>query len=329
VPGRTLIIGTRGSELARAQTHRVQAGLEGSTALSVVKTCGDRFQDKPLHEQGGVGLFTKEIEQALLDGRIDLAVHSLKDLPTALAPGLCLGAVLARDDAGDVLLARPGAVEEGRRLRLRAGARVGASSLRRQALLRSLDPELVPGPIRGNVPTRVEKVRRGEHDAIVLARAGLARLALDVGELRAFDLDPARWSGAPGQGAIAVEIRAGDPETAVRVDALDDPVTRACTAAERGLLFAYGGGCHAPFGAWARPLAGGGMRVDVAAPGADGQFRVRAFAGDELDRACEEAEAWIRSGCPGGHDATPDASTEKQAPIAVPARPWTRRGGAA
>lgn len=326
MPRRALTIGTRGSKLALAQARRVQAAMAGPAELFVVKTSGDRFQDKPLHAQGGIGLFTKEIEQALLDGRIDLAVHSLKDLPTTLAPGLELGAVLARDEAGDMLLAHPDAEDPSRPLRLRAEARVGASSLRRQALLGTLGPCLTPGPIRGNVPTRVDKVRRGEHDAIVLARAGLERLALDVAPLLAFDLDPDRWICAPGQGAIAVEIRTGDQEVIARVASLDDPETRVCTGAERSLLLAYGGGCHAPFGAHARLLSGDRARVGVAAPGADGEFRVRAFDAPGLDGAHDEAAAWIRAGCPAagqpGPDSTISGHRHEQVSIVRPARPW-------
>jgi hydroxymethylbilane synthase len=315
MPGRTLNVGTRGSKLALEQARRVRERLPGRSELCIVKTSGDRFQEKPLHEQDGVGFFTKEIEQQLIAGNIDLAVHSLKDLPVRLAPGLMLAAVLERDEASDMLLVRPDWVDDASRLCLRPGARVGASSLRRQALLKALNSRALPAPIRGNVPTRVDKLRLGDHDAIVLARAGLSRLGLDTAPLAAFDLNPHRWICAPGQGAIAVEAREDDDEVLERLKVLDHALTRQCVQAERELLLVFGGGCHAPFGAYAS-LEDGVFCAFVAAPGRDGVFRMEGFQAGRLDDARALAERWIRAGCPLA------ASGEEEEWLVRPARPW-------
>lgn len=294
---RVLRVGTRGSQLALEQARRVRAGLRGPSEIQVVRTGGDRFADQPLGEQNQVGFFTKEIEDELLAERIDLAVHSLKDLPTQLAPGLVFGALLAREEAADILLVRPEALAPDETLPLRRGARVGASSMRRQSLLRAHRPDLEPRPIRGNVPTRIDKAIRGEHDAIILSRAGLERLALGVGPLVAFEFNPRRWPGAPGQAVIAVEIRVDDAEARARLVDLDDAGTRVRVEAERSLLVAFGGGCHAPFGAYCE-LGPQGCVLHVAAPGVDDQIRVARFEAIELESARREAEVWVRSGRP-------------------------------
>jgi hydroxymethylbilane synthase len=307
VPGRQLIVGTRGSRLAREQTRRVTERLPGSSEVRVVKTSGDRFKDQKLGEQSSVGFFTKEIEAELLSKKIDLAVHSLKDLPTAIPPGLVLAAVLERDEAGDVLLARPDAVDQDKDLPLKPGARVGASSMRRQALLGAFAGEVQPVPIRGNVPTRVEKCIRGGCDAVVLARAGLARLGLEVDPLVAFDLNPRVWIGAPGQGVIAVEAREGDREALERLSGLEHAPTRACVDAERRLHVVFGGGCHAPFGAF---MEQENSKIHVAAPSNAGRLGVKEFT------ALDEAEEWIRSGCPS------DTTMGREEWICRPARLW-------
>jgi hydroxymethylbilane synthase len=272
----------------------VRAGLEGESEVRIVHTSGDRFAEQHLGEQNPVGFFTREIEEDLLAGKIDLAVHSLKDLPVERAPGLTFGALLRRDDPADLLLVGPGAHDPDSPFPLKRGAVVGASSRRREALLHLARPDLSVRPIRGNVPTRVDKVRSGEFDAIVLSRAGLERLALSVDPLRAYELNPLRWPGAAGQAIIAVEARANDAEALVRVSALNDAPTAARAAAERTLLAIYGGGCHAPFGAYCEIVQGNGMMV-VAAPGGDG-FQIERFPGCDLEQARAAAEAWIRSG---------------------------------
>ena len=238
-------LGTRGSRLARWQAEWVRgrlAALGVAVEIVVIKTRGDAEVDRPLHELEGKGFFTKEIEDALLDRRIDLAVHSLKDLPTQLPAGLALAAVPARHDPREALL---GAA---RLSDLPQGARVGTSSLRRVTQLHYLRPDLRVVPLRGNVPTRVRKVEAGEGcDAALLALAGLERLSL--GE-RATPIDPLDVMPAPGQGALGLEIRGDDRLTRDALRPLADAASTRAVAAERAVLAALGGGCQAPVAAW-------------------------------------------------------------------------------
>ena len=298
---RGLVVGTRGSRLALAQAGRVVDLLGGESAgvrVEVVRTEGDRRLDVDLAATLDRGLFTKELEDALLDDRIDVAVHSLKDLPTSLAPGLSIAAVLPRDSPGDVLLVRPDAVATGGLLPLRAGAVVGTGAPRRAALLAHAGAGLARPPVfRGNVPTRVDKCRRGEVDAVVLARAGLERLELDPAPLVAHDLSPDLWLPAPGQAAIAVQARTGDAGTRERLAALSCPDTAREVAAERGLLELLEAGCHAALGALARVEAGrirlragmlrdgaGWVAAEALAPDAD----VVARMAEALERAAPQ-----------------------------------------
>ena len=238
-------LGTRGSRLARWQAEWVRgrlAALGVAVEIVVIKTRGDAEVDRPLHELEGKGFFTKEIEDALLDRRIDLAVHSLKDLPTQLPAGLAWAAVPARHDPREALL---GAA---RLSDLPQGARVGTSSLRRVTQLHYLRPDLRVVPLRGNVPTRVRKVEAGEGcDAALLALAGLERLSL--GE-RATPIDPLDVMPAPGQGALGLEIRGDDRLTRDALRPLADAASTRAVAAERAVLAALGGGCQAPVAAW-------------------------------------------------------------------------------
>ncbi|MCX7602957.1 MAG: hydroxymethylbilane synthase [Bryobacteraceae bacterium] len=249
-----LRIGTRGSQLALWQARHIAgrlARLGVETEIEVIRTTGDRITDVPLARVGSKGLFTKEIEEALLEGRIDLAVHSLKDLPVELPAGLALAAVPERESPFDAVV--------GRRLEeLPPGARVGTSSLRRAAQLRRLRPDLVIEDIRGNLDTRLRKLDEGRYDAILLASAGLARLGWK--ERIAEVLPPEKMCPAVGQGALAVETRA-EPDAAFSVCAqLDDAAARCAVEAERALLQALGGGCQVPLGAYAE-LAEGRLRL--------------------------------------------------------------------
>lgn len=277
----TLKIGTRGSKLALWQAEWLRAALARhhmSSELEIIKTQGDAEVDRPLHELAGKGFFTKAIEDALLDGRVDIAVHSLKDLPTTLADGLELGAIPERVDPADVLVLRDTSVTS--LALLAAGARVGTSSLRRVAQVRYLRPDLEVVPLRGNVPTRVKKVKDGtDLDAAVLAFAGLDRLGLADGV--AVKLDPLELMPAPGQGALGLETRAGD-ETARRALA---PLNHAASAlhvtAERTLLALLEGGCQAPVAAFVEKGEGGGGKRErlygrVTAP--DGSVQLTASA---------------------------------------------------
>ena len=238
-------IGSRGSQLALWQAHWIQARLEKlgeQCRIEIIKTTGDKITDVALSQVGTKGLFTKEIEEALLAGAIDIAVHSLKDMPTELPAGLALAAIPEREDPRDALI--------GRRLEdLAPGARVGTGSLRRAAQLRALRPDLQIEDIRGNVDTRLRKLDDGRYDAIVLAAAGLRRLGLDHRIAEIFD--PSVMCPAVGQGALAVETRADNGPAFQIARDLEDLDTRTAVTAERAVLASLGGGCQAPMGAHA------------------------------------------------------------------------------
>ena len=242
-----LRIGTRGSPLALAQAHEVQArlaaahGLEaGAIEIRVIRTSGDRIQDRPLSEAGGKGLFTKEIEEELKAEEIDLAVHSSKDVPTFLPDGLVLAAFLQREDVRDAFVSpRAAGLRE-----LAAGAVVGTASLRRQAQVLRLRPDLKVVPFRGNVQTRLRKLADGEVDATLLALAGLKRLGRPEVATSVLSLDD--FLPAVGQGAIAVETRGGDERVRQYLAALDDADTATALAAERAFLAALDGSCRTP-----------------------------------------------------------------------------------
>ncbi len=246
-----LIIGTRGSRLALWQAEEVQRLLPAEARLEIIRTTGDRIQDVSLQGGSTTGFFTREIEERLLAGDIDLAVHSFKDLPTALDPRLAIAACLPRAPVTDLLLVHPDWLGDDGLLPLKPGCRVGAGSLRRQALVRLYRADARPELIRGNVPTRVRKCVDGEYGAVVQARAGVERLELDTDPLVIFELDPALWLPAPAQGAVAVEIRTDDDRARAAVGAIDDAATTAAVTLERRLLAAFEGGCHTAFGAHA------------------------------------------------------------------------------
>ncbi|MCY4456118.1 MAG: hydroxymethylbilane synthase [Chloroflexi bacterium] len=247
----SLRLATRGSQLSRAQSDIAADALrEADPTLDidyvVVRTEGDVDRTSPLHEIGGRGVFVRAVEQALLEGRADIAMHSLKDVPTAPVEGLTLAAILTRGDPRDVLVA-----SGGRRLaELPAGARVGTGSVRRKLLLHVLRPDLDIVDIRGNVDTRMGKVASGEYDAVVIAAAGLDRLGRRGEATQVFEA--LEFLPSPGQGAIAVQCREDDTETVERLLAIDDAGTRAAVEAERGFLAGLGTGCSLPVGAYAQ-----------------------------------------------------------------------------
>ena len=262
-----LTIGSRGSKLALWQAHWIKARLESlghQCHLQIIQTTGDKITDVALSKVGTKGLFTKEIEEALLDGRADLAVHSLKDLPTELPAGLVLAAVPEREDPRDAVVGRPLAD-------LPSGARVGTSSLRRAAQLRKLRGDLTVESVRGNLDTRLRKLDAGQYDAILLAAAGLKRLGW--GGRIAEILGPEVMCPAVGQGALAIETRAAGPAFDACA-ALDHPATHAAVAAERGLLAALGGGCQVPIGAHAT-VDGGHLFLEAMVASPDGAELVR------------------------------------------------------
>ncbi len=267
-PRVTLTIATRRSALALAQCRAfVQrlAALDPAADLRELQvvTSGDQIQDRPLAEIGGKGLFVKEIEEALLDRRADIAVHSIKDVPGLLPAGLTIACIPTREDPRDVLVAPA----HGTLSALPPGARVGTSSLRRLASIKALRPDLTVVPIRGNVDTRLRKVDAGEFDAIVLARAGLVRLGL--AERTTELLSPDISLPAVGQGALGIECREADASVRARLAALHDPETALCVAAERGVLIALGGDCRTPLAAFAE-RAGASLRLRAFVAAADG-----------------------------------------------------------
>lgn len=267
-----LVIGSRGSQLALWQAHWVRARLEElgeECRIEIIHTTGDKITNVALSKVGTKGLFTKEIEEALLAGSIDLAVHSLKDMPTEMPQGLVLAATPVREDPRDALV--------GKRLGdLPQGARVGTSSLRRSAQLRAVRPDLSIENIRGNVDTRLRKLDEGQYDAILLASAGLRRLGWQdrIAEL----LNPEVMCPAVGQGALAIETRDDDGRAFRVCRRLEDATTRICVTAERAVLAALGGGCQVPIGAYAVTEDPGAVQIQAVVISPDGGEVVRKTA---------------------------------------------------
>jgi hydroxymethylbilane synthase len=268
----TLTIGSRGSQLALWQARHVAGLLEHAgiaSRIEIIKTTGDHLQTASLVQAGGKGLFTKEIEDALLAGSIDLAVHSLKDLPTEAPPGLTIAAIPQREDPRDALVGKPLA-------QLQTGARVGTSSGRRAAQLRVLRPNLDIQPVRGNVDTRLRKLDEGQFDAILLAAAGLRRLGLENRITQILSSD--EMCPAAGQGALAIQTRIADgAEEICRL--LDHPSSREAVICERAALAALGGGCQLPVGAFAE-IVSDVLRLTAVVVAPDGSKHLRASAED-------------------------------------------------
>jgi hydroxymethylbilane synthase len=289
---RHLRIGTRGSLLAKWQAELVRkqlfqaAGVEAE--IVIIKTSGDKLQQAPLTQIGGKGIFIKELEDALLEESIDLAVHSVKDIPTEVPPGLSFPAICRRDDVRDCLVSGNGAILAN----LRQGARIGTGSLRRQAQLRHIRPDLDVRDLRGNVDTRLRKVESGEYDAVMLAKAGLDRLG--CGHRISETLAPEVCMPAVGQGAIGVECRASDAATSEVLEKLNDHETRIAIIAERALLSALRGGCQVPLGAWAR-IERGELILEACVCSVDGVQYVKqsATAPPDQARALGERMAYL------------------------------------
>ena len=287
-----LRIGTRGSLLAKWQAEFVRkqifqtSGIEGE--IIIIKTTGDKMQQSALSQIGGKGIFIKELEDALLDESIDIAVHSVKDIPTEIPPGMSFPAICRREDVRDCLVSGNGATLAS----LRRGARVGTGSLRRQAQLRHARPDLDVRDLRGNVDTRLRKVESGEYDAVMLAKAGLDRLGWThrISET----LSPDVCMPAVGQGALGIECRASDAETSAALDKLNDTETRSAIVAERSLLSVLQGGCQVPLGAWAR-IEGNELVLDACVCSIDGlqYVKQRATAPAEQARALGERMAHL------------------------------------
>jgi hydroxymethylbilane synthase len=286
----TVIVGARGSRLAQVMVQELITHLSGCPVVQFkarpVMTDGDKDRKTPLRNLGGGkgGVFTTQIEQELLAGRVDIAVHSLKDLPTAASDGLVLAVTPPRADPLDALC---GSTLDG----LRRGAKVGTGSARRIAQLKALRPDLEVVPIRGNVPTRLAKIKSGL-DAVILAASGLRRLGLDdaITEL----LDPAVFPPSPGQGALAVQVRAGDRELLEMLNAFGDPDADAAVRAERALLAELHGGCSVPVGAYAT-RSGGVLSLGAQVTSLDGRQRVTGtVTGSDPEAAGRELAAILR-----------------------------------
>lgn len=292
-------VGTRGSDLAMAQTKLVVTGIamccpDMDIEVSEIRTVGDRVTDRPLATLGGYGAFTKELDQRILADEIDVAVNSLKDMPVDLTPGTALAAVLPRGPVEDILLSSKPLDK------LPSGAVIGSSSVRRNAMIRAKRPDLMVKDLRGNVPTRIRKWKEGEYDAIVLARAGLVRLELPE---EGFILDPEVFIPAPGQGAIAV-VCAAHSKFLNCLRKLNDKKTRIEVEAERSILRGLGGGCSVPIGAWAtledRKLR---IRASVVSDVRGKSVLVdRTLALEELDKGLAEIVEKLRPAM-GGPDA--------------------------
>lgn len=286
----SLRLGTRGSQLALYQARTVarlirEAGGPDSEIV-VIKTSGDRLQEAPLSEAGGKRLFVKELEDALLAGTIDFAVHSSKDMPSVLPEGLTIAGVLPREDPRDAVVLPAGrpSPESLDELKTMLGATptIGTSSVRRIAEMRRLWPEAQFVAIRGNLDTRLRKLDAGGYDCLVLAAAGLRRL--EFADRISLAIDPDAATPAPGQGVIAVEIRAGDETTRRAVAPITEPNAWAALAAERAVVERLGGGCQTPIGALTLPLGGGRLRLTASVLTLDGRRIVRATAeGSEAD----------------------------------------------
>jgi hydroxymethylbilane synthase len=284
---RPLRVGTRGSQLAVTQTGWVVEQLRANgldIEVQTITTRGDVRLDVPVAGLGKDGVFVRELEQALLDGRIDVAVHSLKDLPTAETPGLVIASVPERELPFDVLVGRPGTTLAG----LPAGSVVGTSSIRRVMQVRALRDDLVVRPLRGNVDTRLRRLDAGDYDCLILAGAGLRRLGL--AERITEVLEPDAFWPAIAQGALAVQTRAGDADTRQAVAALDHRETHIAVRAERACLAALAGGCLAPIGGWARVDADGGFRLGGCVL-EDAGGRVRRILAEEAMMPSQEVSA--------------------------------------
>ena len=278
-------VGSRRSRLARVQTEQLLASLRAldpSFAWEpvLVETTGDVILDAPLREAGGKGLFVKELDEALLDGRVDCAVHSLKDIPTELPEGIRIACVPARADPRDVLLSRDGVGLDS----LLPGAVLGTTSLRRGSQLLAIEPRLRVELLRGNVETRLRRLVEGEFDMTLLAAAGLSRLGVDPAPATAVALEPFSFVPAPGQGALAITVRSDDDVTAARFGAIDDPISRRCVETERAAARVLGGSCHLPVAVHAVEN-GGELRVVGLVASPDGSRVVR----DELVALAEDA----------------------------------------
>jgi hydroxymethylbilane synthase len=316
---RPLRIGTRGSQLALWQARTVAALIEqrgSDVELVIIKTAGDRLQEAPLSEVGGKRLFVKEIEDALLKGDVDLAVHSAKDMPAVLPDGLDLAAVLPREDPRDALVL-PGGADAldlaAAVARIGNSPTIGTSSVRRIAQLATLLPRAHFAPIRGNVDTRLRKLDAGGFDALVLASAGMKRLGF--GARISAPIPPADCVPAPGQGIVAMEIRGDDQDTRARLQPINDGMSAVALVAERALVAALGGGCQLPLGAIALP-GGGELDMHAIVSSVDGRRSVRRQARGAISDPVRLGQRLAEELAAGGATALLDEVRNAQGPVA-------------
>ncbi len=282
-------IGTRGSDLALWQAHHVRDILQKEgheIEIKIIKTKGDKIQNLSFDKIEGKGFFTKEIEDHLLRGEVDLAIHSLKDLETDQPEGLELGAYSQREVSNDILICLPH-VWEGEKPK--NGAIIGTSAARRQAFIKHIYPEIEVKDLRGNVPTRIQKLRDGHYNAIILAKAGVERLQLDLSDLEVIDLPQDAFVPAPAQGVLGLQIREGDVNLRSALKCLHSEVVANCAGLERRILNHLDGGCHLPFGAYCN-LNNGQYQLNMAfAPEAGQQVRHYFIENSNIDQLFQEA----------------------------------------
>ncbi len=294
---RDIVIGSRGSDLALWQANFIQGVLKDrlgiSATIKVIVTTGDRITNMSFDKIEGIGFFTKELEEAILSGEVDIAVHSLKDLTTTLPDGLTVPTIGFREDRRELLLVKEDALSGAGALPLKDGASIGTSSARRKSQIQKLNPSLEIKDIRGNVPTRIERVQRGDYDAIVIAVAGVKRLNADLNGLKALELDPEVFLPAPGQGTLAIESREKDVELNSALSALSDEKTGIEIALERGLLAKFNAGCSLPLGVFSAVNPGGTHRFVSALgiSGAEGYAELRRVevSGSDVDALVNES----------------------------------------
>lgn len=294
---RKIIIGSRGSDLALWQAHHVEAQLKAlghEVQIEIIKTQGDRIQHLSFDKLEGKGFFTKELEEKLLDGSIDLAVHSHKDLPTEHPEGLIIAAVSEREDPSDMLLIRKEKVDAEKALQFVQNAIVGTSSARRKSQLLHHRPDIEIKDLRGNVPTRINKLREGQYDAIMLAAAGTERLQLDLSEFHTVKLNPTTFIPAPAQGVLGLQIRQTDSDLAEILAQLNDANVAARIGVERRILNLFEGGCQMPLGAFCVETNGQLTVKACVADAWDKPVRIAERTGTDVETLAQETVAALR-----------------------------------
>jgi len=294
---RKIIIGSRGSDLALWQAHHVEAQLKvlgQEVQIKIIKTQGDKIQHLSFDKMEGKGFFTKELEDKLLSGEIDLAVHSHKDLPTENPEGLIIAAVSERGDPRDLLLIRKEKTDISKKFDLGENAIVGTSSARRKSLLLHFRADIQIKDLRGNVPTRINKLREGGYDAIMLAAAGVERLKLDLSEFHILKLDPTEFIPAPAQGVLGLQVRESDSEIAKIISQLNDEDVARRIGVERRILNLFEGGCQMPLGAYCVETDGKLVVKACVADAWDAPVRISEKSGTEVEALAQETVASLR-----------------------------------